>query len=77
MNEAATDLHGAFAAPGRAPLTELAGFLSAVDRLPGIAAVHSALLECAPPAPGTVLLDAGCGLGLETARLAADHPTPR
>lgn len=60
------DLHAAFTEPGRARLTELARFLTAVDQLPGITAARTALRRCAPPAPGSVLLDAGCGLGLVT-----------
>ena len=37
-------------------------------------AIEQALRQAADPRPGTELLDAGCGIGLETARLAAEYP---
>ena len=68
------DLHEGFRDPRRAPAGELVEFLGAADRLPGIRAVQRALRRALDPHPGMRLLDAGCGAGLETARLAADHP---
>ncbi len=68
------DLHEAFTEPGRAATTDLAGFLDATDRLPGMDAIRAALRRRTVLRPGAVLLDVGCGTGLETARLAADHP---
>lgn len=51
-----------------------AAFLEAADRLPGFSAIRDALRAAAPLRAGQVLLDAGCGLGLETLRLAAANP---
>jgi len=68
------DLHDGFRDPRRAPAGELAEFLEAADRLPGFRAVQQAMRRALDPRPGMRLLDAGCGAGLETARLAADHP---
>ncbi|MGE3284716.1 MAG: methyltransferase domain-containing protein [Pseudonocardia sp.] len=67
------DLHAAFVSAGPGAHSR-AAFLEAADRLPGFAAVRSALRAAAPLHAGQVLLDAGCGLGLETVRLATDHP---
>lgn len=68
------DLHTGFRAPDRAQAGGLARFLHRVDGLPGIRRIHRAMRAAADLQPGQVLLDAGCGLGIETARLAADHP---
>ena len=68
------DLHQGFRDPGRAPVTELSRFLEEVDRLPGIRAIRAAMREAAALGSGTRLLDAGCGSGLETARLAREQP---
>jgi len=70
----APDLHAAFAASTSTPVGDRADFLRAVDRLPGLVPVRAALRRAAPLEAGDTLVDAGCGLGLETARLAADHP---
>jgi ubiquinone/menaquinone biosynthesis C-methylase UbiE len=59
------------------PASDLVRFLEEVDRLPGIRAIQSALGRALDPRPGMRLLDAGCGIGLETARLAAEHPGVR
>jgi SAM-dependent methyltransferase len=67
-------VHEGFADPSQADAGELGAFLQAVDRLPGTQAVQRALREALAPAPGMRLLDAGCGIGLEARRLAADHP---
>jgi SAM-dependent methyltransferase len=68
------DLHRGFHDPRQAPADELVRFLEEADRLPGFRAVREAMREAIDPRAGMRLLDAGCGAGLETARLAADHP---
>lgn len=67
------DLHEGFRDPWYAATGDLLGFLEAADRLPGIRAVQRAMRRALDPRPGMRLLDAGCGVGLETMRLAADH----
>ena len=69
------DLHHGFAEPGAAPALELTRFLEAVDRLVGIRAIRRAMRRAIDLRAGMHLLDAGCGTGLEAARLAAEHPT--
>src|SRR5262245_17862165 len=69
-----SDLHEGFRDPERAPADDLARFLEEADRLPGIRAVRGALRGAIDPRPGMRLLDAGCGTGLETERLAVKHP---
>jgi SAM-dependent methyltransferase len=68
------DLHQGFREPERAPALELSRFLSDVDRLPGIRAIRAAMREAIALRPGMRLLDAGCGSGTETARLAQAQP---
>lgn len=68
------DLHEGFRDPRRAPATELVRFLERADRLAGMRAIRSASREALDIQPGMRVLDAGCGIGLETARLAAAHP---
>ena len=68
------DLHVGFRDPRRVPAGDLERFLERVDRLPGVRPIHQALRHAADPRPGMELLDAGCGIGLETARLAAQYP---
>jgi SAM-dependent methyltransferase len=68
------DLHQGFRDPAQAESSDLIAFLEAVDGLPGTQAVHRALRAALAPRPGLRLLDAGCGIGLETTRLARDHP---
>jgi SAM-dependent methyltransferase len=68
------DLHQGFREPARAPAQELARFLSEVDRLPGIRAIRAAMREAVALRSGMRLLDAGCGSGIETARLAQANP---
>ncbi len=70
----AHDLHEGFRDPRRVPAGDLERFLEQADRLPGVRAIQEALRRAADPRPGTDLLDAGCGIGLETARLAAEYP---
>ena len=60
------DLHEGFRDPALAEADELIGFLEAVDRMPGTRAIQRALREALGPEPGMRLLDAGCGIGLET-----------
>ena len=68
------DLHDGFRDPGRVPAGDLERFLEHADRLPGIRVVQRALRDALDVRPGMRLLDAGCGIGLETTRLAADNP---
>jgi SAM-dependent methyltransferase len=68
------DLHEGFRDARRAPAEDLERFLEQADRLPGIRAVQRALRDALAVRPGMRLLDAGCGIGLETARLAAEYP---
>lgn len=66
------DLHQGFRGPALAPPSELIAFLHEVDRLPGIQPIRRVL--GAAIRPGQRVLDAGCGIGLETRRLAEAHP---
>lgn len=68
------DLHEGFRDPDRTPASELVRFLQRADRLPGMRAIRGALRDALALRPGMRVLDAGCGIGLETARLAAAHP---
>lgn len=68
------DLHKGFRDPRRVPADELVRFLEEADRQAGIHTVQRALRRALDPRPGMRLLDAGCGIGLETTRLAAAHP---
>jgi ubiquinone/menaquinone biosynthesis C-methylase UbiE len=52
-------------------------FLEAANQLPGIRTVQRAMRRAIDPHPGMRLLDAGCGIGIETTRLATDHPAIR
>jgi ubiquinone/menaquinone biosynthesis C-methylase UbiE len=74
MRAMAGDLHAGFRDPSRIPADDLVRFLEHADRLPGIRAVQRALRQAIDPQPGMRLLDAGCGIGLETGRLAAEYP---
>jgi ubiquinone/menaquinone biosynthesis C-methylase UbiE len=69
----AHDLHAAFRDPRRAPARGLTDFLEDADRLPGMRTVQLAMRRAIALGPGMRLLDAGCGVGLETRRLAAAH----
>ncbi|MBE2315787.1 methyltransferase domain-containing protein [Solirubrobacter sp. CPCC 204708] len=69
-----TDLHQGFRGPTGTPVNELTAFLQEVDRLPGIQLVRRALAAAVRPAAGERVLDAGCGIGLQTRRLADEHP---
>jgi SAM-dependent methyltransferase len=68
------DLHQGFRGPELAPASELTAFLDEVDRLPGIQAIRRALGAAIDPVADRRVLDAGCGTGLETLRLADAHP---
>jgi SAM-dependent methyltransferase len=70
----ARDLHAGFRDPRSGAADELELFLEEADRLPGICAIQRAMRRALGLLPGMRLLDAGCGIGLETARLAWDHP---
>jgi cyclopropane fatty-acyl-phospholipid synthase-like methyltransferase len=68
------NLHAGFR-DGRSAETEhLVTFLEEADRLPGVAAIRRAMREAMDVGPGTRVLDAGCGIGLEAGRLATEHP---
>jgi ubiquinone/menaquinone biosynthesis C-methylase UbiE len=71
----APDLHEGFRDPRSVAADELIRFLHEADRLPGIRAIQSAMRRRFDLRPGARLLDAGCGIGLEAARLADEHPT--
>jgi ubiquinone/menaquinone biosynthesis C-methylase UbiE len=73
----ADDLHAGFGDPQRASARRLSDFLQDADRLPGMRAVRLAMRRAIALRPGVRLLDAGCGIGLETSRLAAAHPHAR
>lgn len=68
------DLHAGFDDPRLAEASALEEFLEQVDRLPGVRAIHAAMREALQLRPGMRVLDAGCGTGLETERLAVSHP---
>ena len=65
------DLHEGFRDPRSVAADELVRFLRETDRLPGIRAIQGAMRRRFDLRPGARLLDAGCGIGLEAARLAA------
>jgi SAM-dependent methyltransferase len=77
MSRVLSDLHAGFSDPRRAPAVDLERFLEEADRLPGIRPIRRAMRRALDPQPGMRLLDAGCGIGLETARLAAAHAGTR
>jgi ubiquinone/menaquinone biosynthesis C-methylase UbiE len=68
------DLHEGFREPRSVSAGALERFLEHADGVPGIRAIQHALRRELDPRPGMRVLDAGCGIGLETARLAAEHP---
>jgi cyclopropane fatty-acyl-phospholipid synthase-like methyltransferase len=74
MPEPTADLHQGFGDPRRAPAEALVGFLEESDRLPGMQTIHRAMRAALDVRPGARVLDAGCGVGLEAARLADEHP---
>src|SRR3954468_6852577 len=69
-----SDLHEGFRDPSRVAAEELTRFLHEADRLPGVTAIQHAMRRSFDLRPGMRLLDAGCGIGLEAARLANEHP---
>jgi SAM-dependent methyltransferase len=76
--DVASDLHDTFPDPGCADAREVADFLLAVDRLPGVRRVRHAMSACLPaPRAGRTVVDLGCGPGWETERLAASRPGER
>lgn len=74
MTPQASDLHKGFHDPRQVAAGDLERFLAESDRLPGMRTVRAALRRALPLRPGMRLLDAGCGIGLEAARLAEEHP---
>jgi ubiquinone/menaquinone biosynthesis C-methylase UbiE len=74
---AMSSTNAAFRDPRRASTRRLTDFLHEADLLPGMRAVQRAMREAIALRPGMRLLDAGCGIGLETSRLAASHPHAR
>ena len=52
-------------------------FLEAANQLPGIRTIQRAMRNAVDPHAGMSLRDAGCGIGIETTRLALDHPAMR
>jgi SAM-dependent methyltransferase len=68
------DLHHGFREPRSADPGELSAFLREADRLPGVRQLHRAMRRALAVEPGTRILDAGCGIGLEAKRLAVAHP---
>lgn len=68
------DLHAGFSAPERTESPLLEEFLHEVDRLPVIQRLHEDMRRELGLRPGMRVLDAGCGIGLEIARLADAHP---
>jgi ubiquinone/menaquinone biosynthesis C-methylase UbiE len=71
------DLHDGFSDPSRVPAGDLVRFLLEANQLPGIRAIQRAMRSAVEPHPGMSLLDAGCGIGIETTRLALEHPEMR
>jgi ubiquinone/menaquinone biosynthesis C-methylase UbiE len=69
-----SDLHVGFRDPAQAVPAALTTFLEQADQLPGIQAIQRAIRRALRPWPGARLLDAGCGIGLETTRIAFDYP---
>jgi ubiquinone/menaquinone biosynthesis C-methylase UbiE len=68
------NLHEGFRDGRSAEAEALVDFLEHADRLPGFVAVRRAMREAIDVRPGMRVLDAGCGIGLEALRLAAEHP---
>jgi SAM-dependent methyltransferase len=68
------DLHDGFREPRSADAGQLSAFLREADRLPGVQPLHRAMRRALAVEPGTRILDAGCGIGLEARRLAVAHP---
>jgi SAM-dependent methyltransferase len=67
------DLHAGFDDPQRVQASALAEFLEHLDGYPPIEAIHEAMRRKLGLLPGMRVLDAGCGTGLETIRLARSH----
>ena len=67
------NLHAGFRDGRSAQAEPLVSFLEEADRLPGFVAIRRAMRAAMDARPGMRVLDAGCGIGLEGRRLAADH----
>lgn len=70
----AMDLHVGFREPESIPAADLEHFLEAANRLRGIRAIQRAMRDALHLRPGMSVLDAGCGIGVETTRLALENP---
>jgi ubiquinone/menaquinone biosynthesis C-methylase UbiE len=68
------DLHEGFRDPERISADDLERFLEAANQLPGIRAIQREMRNTLALRPGMSLLDAGCGIGVETTRLAVENP---
>lgn len=68
------DLHAGFDDPQRVEASALGEFLDCLDRHPPIQAIHEAIRKKLGLQAEMRVLDAGCGTGLETTRLARNHP---
>ncbi|WP_342640224.1 methyltransferase domain-containing protein [Rhodoligotrophos ferricapiens] len=68
------DLHAGFSDPQRVDVSALVDFLKRVDSYSPVQAIHEAMRRMLELRPGMRILDAGCGIGLEAARLARIHP---
>jgi SAM-dependent methyltransferase len=68
------DLHQGFRDPRSVPPADLEHFLEEANRLPGILEIQRAMRSAIDPRPGMSVLDAGCGIGIETTRLAVENP---
>jgi ubiquinone/menaquinone biosynthesis C-methylase UbiE len=73
MASGPANLHAGFRDPRTAQAEQLVSFLEEADRLPGLVAIRRAMREAMDVRPGMRVLDAGCGIGLEARRLAAEH----
>jgi ubiquinone/menaquinone biosynthesis C-methylase UbiE len=74
MASGPANLHEGFRDGRTAEAEALVRFLEDADRLPGFVAIRRAMREAMDVRPGMRVLDAGCGIGLEAWRLAAEHP---
>lgn len=68
------DLHAGFSAPQHDRNAQLVEFLHSNDQMPAIRAIQRRMRDAMGLRPGMTVVDAGCGIGLETERLAVDHP---
>jgi len=74
MASGPANLHEGFRDGRTAEAEALVRFLEDADRLPGFVAIRRAMREAMDLRAQMRVLDAGCGIGLEARRLAAEHP---